>query len=249
MAKAKNKRAAAKSNGNGAIVEPEAIETSFADAMEEAAADGRLAAYFANPRRRKRQEQKSPRAQCTYVALSDAVREADEAQLYQGDARPRMLATILHAAEDAVYAGDLGPLTKLHQLAAKLANVNPVRFGPLEWNSFEEWLLGETRRVVAEGVTLSDLATEIRRAILVRAPEGAAHDAAILKAWDLVAARHECIDAKGRVLNDDKIVMALLTAAMRASCIDTGTRKDPFRYVKDKVGIRVSHKAKSGKRQ
>jgi hypothetical protein len=226
------------------------IETAFADAMTKAAEDGSLAAWWFTPKSRRRKTEKSAPPKITFLRLHDAVKEAHQAQGIYGDARSRMLATVLRAVERAVYSEDpkLKALTKLHELAAKLLGEEPMKFGPAQWNEFEAWLLAQTRAAIAAGIRLPELASGVRVAIISRAPNGAVHDEQILRAWEKVAKRRHCIDAQGRVLNDEAVIKDLLTEAFRASGIDAGTRKDPFRYVKDKLELRVPHKRRSGKR-
>jgi transcriptional regulator with XRE-family HTH domain len=236
------------------------IETAFADAMMEAAADGRLAAMFAaKPQRRKTKTKKNNGPPAQYWGLYGAKREAEQACAIYGDARSRMLATVLGALEHAVYAADLKALTKLHKVARKVLGEKPERFGPLEWKDFEKWLLQQTRAAILAGITLPELASAVGLAIALRAPVAAPYvPVEILRAWEKVATRRPCVgglfdergnrvDGDGHVLNDEAVIKDLLTAALRAAGIDAGARKDPFGYEKDKLGLRVSHKAKGVK--
>lgn len=193
------------------------------------------------------------RERFTLLRLSEAVAEAKMgAGLYRDPCLPP-LAAILEGLQAAVARGDVALLARVRNLVAG----EPMKFSPTQWDAFEGWLLEQTRRAVEEGITPAELATEVRRAILVRAPSGAAHDEIILNAWRGVLGRRridsngkptpDSLDAKGHVANRDALIIELLTAAFRASGIGARVRKDPFRYQKDLLGVRVSHKAKGGK--
>jgi hypothetical protein len=188
------------------------------------------------------------RERCEHPQLQKAREETEILLRNHGDERSRMLVVILRAVERAADSDDQSLLEDLCKLA-KAQGVVPVRFGPDEWKEFDVWLLGQTRAAVDDGITLRDLASAVAVAIVFRAPSGAARTDVILQKWDEVKARCPCIDQNGHVpKNDDRVLVALLTAAYRASCIDSDTHDDPFGDVKDKQQLRVSQKGKIRKR-
>lgn len=118
---AKSRHAAANSS-RSAIVAADAIESTFADAMIEAAEDGRLAAYWARPHVFAKSEPKNAVEWATPKGLREAWKEAARGS----GPRAAMLEGVLRAVLAAADLDDDDPLWSLYRFARRLVRDTPA---------------------------------------------------------------------------------------------------------------------------
>lgn len=236
-------------------------DTSFADAMQEAAADGKLDAHRARP------HVFGNYGPTKIADVGRAVHVAWGAAVTSRGPEASMLEGILRVADRAFAKGNEAALRKLYRYALELLRKWPTldeddpeseergRWYPrrryLDWSDWENALFDRLTIEASIGISLHGIA-QLTCVWLLVAPAPRDATAKTLRA----AIKKEVgdkieVDGNGMVVADRKTLQDAIIAAMREAGIgskgnskDPNVRKDPFRYVKDKYETRISRKTK-----
>lgn len=222
------------------------IETAFADAMEEAAADGKLDAYFARPHVFYNNETVAP---TDMSAVRAAVHNAWRAAAMARGPHATMVEAILQLADRALSKPskqDDAALRSLYRKALVLLSDRPEldacpspeldalgRLYParrfLKWNDFENAVLkklnvelgiGISPQGVAQMLSVWLLAAPVQRIVAAKKLRAAIEKKMSGTAW---------LDPKGNILAGRANLERMITAAMRAASVTTKMRWKTFK--------------------